>query len=81
MCDMYAPRLPIPNPDEWGTRHAVAAHLNVDVVTVSRMATSGRLTPHWPRRGPGESRRTLFWWPEVEAYAQARLIAQQGVGA
>lgn len=74
MCDMNAPTLPIPNPADWATRSAVAAHLDVDVATVTRMATSGRLTPYYPR-DTGTSRITLFWWPEVIELGKARKVA------
>jgi hypothetical protein len=69
---MNAPKLPLPNPEDWATRTAVAEKLDVDVATVTRMVAAGRLTAYHPRLGAAESMRAMFWWPEVLEYDAAR---------
>ena len=72
MCDMDAPKLPIPNPEDWTDRNGAARLLGVDPATVSRMADDGRLKVY-----PIGTCR-LFWRPQVNALAEARRIA--GIG-
>ena len=74
MGDMNNLTLPPPNPNEWATRSAVAAHLGVDPVTVYRWSQSGKLTGYQPRTAGSERAvPVLFWWPEVLELHAARL--------
>lgn len=74
--------LTIPNASDWLTRGAAAEILDVDPTTVLRMVKAGRLQVYWPARAVGEWRPFhMFWRGEVEALAQARKIAREGVHA
>jgi excisionase family DNA binding protein len=66
---MIAPRLPLPNPEDWTDRVGAARMLSVSVRTVERMADDGRLKAYQI----GACR--LFWQPEVARLADARRVA------
>lgn len=70
--------LPLPNPNDWATRSAVAAELGVDPVTVYRWSLAGKLTAYNPRTAGSErAARSLFYWPEVLAFKAARQLVNR----
>lgn len=61
------------------TRGAAALVLGVDPATVRRMVEDGRLRRYEPVSAPSEEARYMLWAPEVNALAEARRTAREGV--
>lgn len=76
---VLAQKLPLPNPEEWCTRAAAAGILGCDPGTVGRMIRANRLRSYSPLHVPDETAPILLWLPEVNALAEARRIAREGV--
>lgn len=78
MADMTQPALPLPEITAWYTRQGAAEKIGINVRTIDRWCTQGKIKAYRPHGADGETVPVLFYAVDVIELARARKVLSGG---